>query len=187
MKILLIDHDDSFIFNVIKWIKNDNFSVDIKNYHDINWISDLTQYDGFILSPGPKSPLDYPFSLKLIQNSSKPIFGICLGFQQMLFQKDLLVKPYSPAIHGKTSEIVFIKESDNFLNSKTQVARYHSLAIKTDASCILATCPDGHAMIYKENNLLGFQFHPESFLTENSDVFKNYVINFFTQNSGVKE
>ncbi len=179
MKILLIDHDDSFIYNVIAWIKDNKITVEIKNYYEINWQNELDKYDGYILSPGPKSPIDYPDSLSLLKKTKKPIFGICLGFQQMLFQKDLLVQPYSPPIHGKSSELIFKNESDNFVKKPTRVARYHSLALKTNDPSIIATTLDGYAMIYKEKNLLGFQFHPESFLTENAKEFKDYALNFF--------
>ena len=75
-------------------------------------------------------------------------------------------------MHGKTSQIEY-SEDKIFKNikCKIKVARYHSLAVDTNtlskALNILSKTEDGEIMAvkYKNSNIYGLQFHPESVLT----------------------
>ncbi len=82
--------------------------------------------------------------------------------------------------HGYQSKIRVTKDSRIFAKNKTfKVGRYHSLKlyepyksnnIKITMRCAKSNIP--MAIENKENNVYGFQFHPESFLTENG----NFII-----------
>ena len=83
--IYIIDHQDSFTWNVVhQFSKFDK--VFCSNYFNINK-KKLDQSNTIILSPGPGSPKDYPFTSKIYKKykGKKKIIGICLGFQHILF------------------------------------------------------------------------------------------------------
>ncbi len=181
MKALLIDHDDSFTHNLKHWLSPIFDEVQVLNHAELTATTDhqvLEQnFKLFVLSPGPKSPCDYPQSLNLLRkiNSTTPVFGVCLGFQMMAAVSGVSVSTYSPPLHGKCSRLKVIDlEFQRFQNLK--VARYHSL--KVDLSTVkdfnlVANSDDDLTSMWALHRLkkwAGVQFHPESFLTERSDL-----------------
>lgn len=178
-KAVLVDHHDSFTYNIKAWLMP-CFSVEVIDADNINLLNaDL--YDLIILSPGPKSPRDYPASKNFLKTlpAHKPVLGICLGMQMMNEIEGGTVEPYYPPLHGKTSPL---NSNDNSFNN-IDVARYHSLKCNVaDQFEVLATS-DGLAMIirHKSKNWLAMQFHPESFLTEKSERFLKTVVDLCSQ------
>ena len=85
--IYIIDHQDSFTWNIVhQFSKFDK--VFCSNYFEINK-KKLDKSDTIVLSPGPGSPSDYPLT-SIIYNKykgKKKIIGICLGYQQILFNE----------------------------------------------------------------------------------------------------
>jgi len=64
--IYIIDHQDSFTWNVVhQFAKFDK--VVCKNYYELN-NKFLDKSDVIVLSPGPGSPKDYPLLQKFIKN-----------------------------------------------------------------------------------------------------------------------
>lgn len=175
-KALLLDHDDSFTFNVKVWLES-HFDVSLFRHTEINNINP-DNYDLIVLSPGPNSPEAYPDTLSFVKNlsDSKPVLGICLGMQIINTVEGGQITRYTPPQHGKTT---FLKSSDLRLNELT-VGRYHSLKCLTNINHfnVIATTDSDIAMIikHKTKNWLGYQFHPESFLTQNPDIFLSYVV-----------
>lgn len=176
LKTLLIDHYDSFTWNVRAWLAR-HCDVHIVSYGDLEKIS--TQgYNLIVLSPGPKHPKDYPKTLQLLHkiDDDQAVLGICLGMQCMAYLSKNVIIPYEPPLHGKTSQIN-LKMCDGTLN-QIQVARYHSLqcVINNDFE-VLSTSEDRIPMIIKHHkkNWLGLQFHPESFLTESPDLITKFI------------
>lgn len=171
---LIIDHDDSFIWNIKFWLEPE-FSVTLLNHSQLKHLSSINDFDLIIMSPGPKSPLDYPESLKLIQEIKTPILGICLGFQMLTLVHGGRVLPYTPPKHGKTSTLT---------SNRLQVGRYHSLKCEpSDDFKIIALSADDHCVMWAEHRRLkqiGFQFHPESFLTENAGVYKKHLMDWIS-------
>lgn len=177
MHIGLIDHYDSFTYNIVAWLgKSSSLDVKVIPYGEkLTW----QDYDALIFSPGPKSPKDFPLSMELLQiNPPRPILGICLGMQMMLEAQGAQIVPYSPPLHGKTSCLT-IKQPHIFFKdiSNPVVARYHSLVAKDipENFEILATSPEGHAMAVwdEQKGQLGIQFHPESFLTNSGNQLRD--------------
>ena len=85
--IYIIDHQDSFTWNVVhQFSKFDK--VYCSNYFNINK-KKLDQSNTIVLSPGPGSPKDYPLTSKIYKKykGRKKIIGICLGYQQILFNE----------------------------------------------------------------------------------------------------
>ena len=178
--IYIIDHQDSFTWNVVhQFSKFDD--VYCSNYFEINK-KKIDQCTTIVLSPGPGSPKDYPFTSKIYKKykGNKKIIGICLGYQQILFNEKGKIIQQKNIYHGYQSKVKVTNESKLFNNNKTfKVGRYHSLKlfepfksndIKISMRCTKTNIPMGIEDL--KNNVYGFQFHPESFLTENG----NFII-----------
>ena len=57
-KILLIDNNDSFTYNLVQILEENDCYVKIMNNHDA-LLEDLSKYSGIVISPGPGNPSDY--------------------------------------------------------------------------------------------------------------------------------
>ena len=178
--IYIIDHQDSFTWNVVHQFSKFG-KVYCSNYFNINKKM-LDRSNVIVLSPGPGSPKDYPITSNIYKKykGKKKIIGICLGYQQILFnEKDKIVQQKN-IFHGYQSKIKVTKESKLFKRNKIfKVGRYHSLKlhepyysknIKISMRCSKSNI--AMAIEDKKNSVYGFQFHPESFLTENG----NFII-----------
>ncbi len=186
MKIALIDHNDSFTFNIVEvFRKFDNVIVDVISYSNLK-IEDLISYDKFILSPGPCLPQDYPKTFDLIKNyyKSKHILGICLGHQAICSFFGAELYNFKEVVHGVAKEIS-INNFDNLFKgiaNNTKVGLYHSWAVDNKSIPndieVLAVSEDDIIMSVKhiKYHIYGIQFHPESFLTiEGEKILKNFI------------
>lgn len=174
---LLIDHDDSFTYNVKTWLSA-RFEVDVIHHLDLK-ISESKKYDLIVFSPGPKSPTDYPHSLEKLLHIpfDQHVLGICLGLQMMTIAENGKVKTYSPPLHGKTS---VLKSSVNAINGK-KIARYHSMICEIPETEFKTIATADNYPMWVEHQTkrwMGFQFHPESFLTEDSELYLNALIDW---------
>ena len=178
--IYIIDHQDSFTWNVVhQFSKFDD--VYCSNYFEINQ-KKLDISNTIVLSPGPGTPKDYPFTSKIYNKykGKKKLIGICLGYQQILFNEKGKIVQQKNIYHGYQSKVRVTNQSKLFNYNKIfKVGRYHSLKlfepfmsndIKISMRCVKTNIPMGIEDL--KNNIYGFQFHPESFLTENG----NFII-----------
>ena len=178
--IYIIDHQDSFTWNVVhqfakfeKVFCTNYFEIDEKKLNESNII---------VLSPGPGSPKDYPITSKIYQKykGKKKIIGICLGYQQILYNENGKIVQQKNIFHGYQSKVKVTNESKVFKKNKIfKVGRYHSLklyepynseSIKITMRCVKTNVAMGFEDVI--NKIYGFQFHPESFLSENG----NFII-----------
>ena len=178
--IYIVDHQDSFTWNVVHQFSKFN-EVYCSNYFEINQ-KKIDQCSTIVLSPGPGSPKDYSFTSKLYKKykGKKKIIGICLGYQQILFNENAKIVQQKNIFHGYQSRVKVTNESKLFKkNTIFKVGRYHSLKlfepfksnnIKISMRCAKTNIPMGIEDL--KNKVYGFQFHPESFLTENG----NFII-----------
>ena len=182
--IYIIDHDDSFTHNVVhQFAKFDNTECD--NFNKINF-KKLNKAKVIVFSPGPGSPKDYPESSKIYNHfkSKKKIIGICLGFQQILYSENAMIVEQSKIYHGFQSEVKVVSKNSLFKkNQKFNVGRYHSLKLREPFFAknfeITMRCDISKAAMAIENNkdkIYGFQFHPESFLTENGNLLIKKIL-----------
>ena len=178
--IYIIDHQDSFTWYVVhQFSKFDE--VYCSNYFEINK-KKIDKCTTIVLSPGPGSPKDYPLTSKIYNKykGKKKLIGICLGYQQILFNEKGKIIQQKNIYHGYQSKVRVTKQSKLFKNNKIfKVGRYHSLKlfepfksndIKITMRCAKTNIPMGIEDL--KNKVYGFQFHPESFLTENG----NFII-----------
>jgi len=178
--IYVIDHQDSFTWNIVHQFSKYN-EVYCSNYFEINK-NKLDNSDTIVLSSGPGSPKDYPLTSRIYKRykGRKKIIGICLGYQQILFNEKGKIIQQKNIFHGYQSKVQVTKESKLFKKNKLfDVGRYHSLKLyepyKSKNIKITMRCVKSNIAMGIEdtiNNIYGFQFHPESFLTENG----NFII-----------
>ena len=182
--IYIIDHQDSFTWNVVhQFAKFDK--VFCSNYYEIN-NELLNKSDVIVFSPGPGSPKDYPISSKIYKKfkGKKKIIGICLGFQQILFCEGAKIVEQKKIYHGFQSNIEVLSKKSLFKKGKKfKVGRYHSLKLKEPFKIkdfeITMRCLESKVAMTFENNkdkIYGFQFHPESFLTINGNLLIKKIL-----------
>lgn len=189
--VLLVDNNDSFTYNLVQIIREyGKCRLDVMKSGLVS-ISDSGKYDGFIFSPGPGIPGDFPAMAGLLETymDKKSFLGICLGHQAIAEYFGLgLIKMDIPR-HG-LRETISIADSTDYLfkglPSEFNAGLYHSwLADGNDSellkkSClsITATGRDGvtMALTHREYDIKGVQFHPESYLTDNgSRIITNWI------------
>ena len=126
--IYIIDHQDSFTWNVVhQFAKFDK--VICSNYYEVN-NKLLAKSDVIVLSPGPGSPKDYPTTSKIYKKykGKKKIIGICLGYQMILHNEGGKIIQQKKIYHGFQSKIKTNNQSKIFKNNQHfKVGRYHSL------------------------------------------------------------
>lgn len=184
--IVLIDNYDSFSYNLyqllgtiepdIKVVRNDSVTVEqLESMHP----------DAVIISPGPGRPADAGICEDVIKALGPriPILGVCLGHQAICEAYGATITYAKKLMHGKQSRIRFTADPIfEGLEQNIPVARYHSLAVKSDTlpECLeaIASADDGEIMAVKhrEYPTYGLQFHPESVMTpDGMMMLKNFI------------
>ena len=182
--IYIIDHKDSFTYNLVHLLSNFD-KVYISNYSNISNL-ELKKSKLIVLSPGPGEPQDYPETSAIYKKykGKKKILGICLGFQQILHCENGKIIQQSKIYHGHQSKIDILKTSKLFKKYKSfKVGKYHSLRLKepfkSKNTIITMRCAETKVAMAIENvidKVYGFQFHPESFLTENGNLLIKKIL-----------
>ncbi len=172
--IVIIDHYDSFTYNLVHYFERLTqvkvLQNDAASLADINALAP----ELIVLSPGPGKPLPDGAGREVLEQLSGkvPILGVCLGHQSIVeFYGGRVGKGVQP-VHGKVAEVVHSGRGAFLgLPSPTPVVRYHSLvADESTLPCMLeitARAGDGSIMgvRHRELPVEGIQFHPESVLT----------------------
>jgi len=184
MKILLVDHDDSFTYNLQHWLTPLCANIQVVNHRDLQ---KNLQANLIVLSPGPKNAIDYPHVLDFISQTSArtAVYGVCLGLQILVHASGGKVSPYTPPLHGKKSKLVILHKNYYSLNH-TQVARYHSLYCtdyNKELFDLLAVSDKDQIPMWlkhKQKKWMDVQFHPESFLTEQPELHLKMLIDWLS-------
>lgn len=166
--IVLIDHYDSFTYNLAQYLGELGEHVEVIRYDAIT-AQQIREKNpkAIVLSPGPGHPKEYIATQQLFMelHTTYPFLGICLGHQLMGLCYGASIIPAPQIFHGKVSQL---------LDTSTQapcgrVMRYHSLAVDADSlpDTLVALSyakEDGTLMEMKHATLpiYGMQYHPES-------------------------
>lgn len=184
---LIIDHHDSFVYNLKAYFEVLNCAVHVVHCNNVTpqYIEHIENLQGIIFSPGPRHPEDCEHSAFLLRHFCNriPILGVCLGHQLIghVFGAKV-VKGIRP-MHGKITEISNYETGVlHGLPHKFQVTRYHSLIVSEnffpDCLRIDAMADDGAIMAISHRTLpiFGVQFHPEAILSEYGyEVLSNFI------------
>lgn len=185
MKILIIDNYDSFTYNLYQYfgevlgevptvITNDS-AVDISE----------EDYDAIVISPGPGNASekeDFGISKSFIENTQKPLLGICLGHQGIVLSEGGKVAHAPEPIHGRSYDILHSGHQQfTDIPETFSVIRYHSLVAHypiPDSLEVTAKTVDGlvMAVAHRDKPIWGVQFHPESINTEyGKQILRNFI------------
>ena len=189
MKVCLIDNYDSFTYNVEHLLKTQDVQVEVIRNDQISVDElDLSNYDAFVLGPGPSNPSNAGICNDLIKYfyKVKPILGICLGHQCIGYSFNSKIIRTKNIMHGKTSMISHNKQTIfKGLKVPYHVMRYHSLIIDSstlhkDFEIIASVQENSEEIImaikHNKYNLFGVQFHPESIFSEQGNkIIANFL------------
>ncbi len=182
-KILLIDHQDSFVHTLANYLRQTGAEVLTLRAGFPEHEFETCRPDLVVLSPGPGEPGDFHMSetLDAILKRRLPVFGVCLGLQGIVeyFGGKLATLP--APMHGKPS-CIHVRDGHgpgqvyDHLPRTFRAARYHSLFARRDRlpACLHVTAEseDGIIMAVEHTALpvAAVQFHPESILTLQEDL-----------------
>lgn len=181
---LLIDNYDSFTYNLFQAFAKHGVKV-LAERNDRLTLRKIERMEPekMIVSPGPGRPDDAGISKLAIKHfmDRVPILGVCLGFQCIAEVLGGNTSPVPSIVHGMTSAIRHNSEGIfKGVKNPFEGARYHSLMSMPDenAARVTAFTDEGipMALEHREYPLVGVQFHPESFMTEEGEkIIKNFI------------
>ncbi len=179
--ILVLDNYDSFTYNLVQRLGEIDPKVDIRVIRNdkitIEEIEILSP-SKILISPGPCSPSEAGISVEIVQRlaGTFPILGVCLGHQSIGQALGGKIVRAPTLMHGKTDHIWH--DNRGFfegLPNPFVATRYHSLVIDPPTlpdSLEMSAWVDGPlgriimGVRHRTLPIEGWQFHPESFLTE---------------------
>jgi anthranilate synthase component II len=187
MKVGVIDNYDSFVYNLVRYIKEENEGEVIVQRNDAIDFELLETCDAILLSPGPGIPSEAGSLLEVIKrfSASKKILGICLGHQAIgeVFGGELI--PCLNPVHGKMGIVQQCNNEIMFrgLPEKFETGRYHSWQLSPvlpEELTVTAVSENGEIMGVRHSDfdVVGVQFHPESILTPTGrQMIQNWLNN----------
>lgn len=178
MKVLLIDHEDSFVHNVEQALAHDG--ADVRCLRATVPLREVVRVDpdAIVLSPGPGHPSDRRLTglsraLLTRWDRERSFLGICLGHQLIAEHYGGRVVRARTPVHGDVTRITHDGEGlFRGVPSPTSVARYHSLVVQpSSVPQVLEVCARGTggivmALRHQSRPVESVQFHPESYMTE---------------------
>jgi anthranilate synthase len=187
-KVLLIDHEDSFVHMLADYFRQVGASVSVTRHnHALEMLSKDT-YDLLVLSPGPGRPEDFKIAKTIDAAIAKkmPVFGVCLGVQAIGEYFGGTLNQLAHPAHGRPSRVQVRGGCLlNNLPNEIVIGRYHSLHVAKDSMPevlrVTATTEDGVVMALEHTSLPigGVQFHPESLMSLGGEVGLRIVENAF--------
>ena len=167
---LVVDHYDSYTWNLVHLVASVTGELPVVVEHDQVTVSDLAPFSHVVLSPGPGRPdraADFALGPEVFA-LGVPVLGVCLGMQALVTAYGGTVERVEPA-HGEVARVshtgVGVLAG---VPSPFDAVRYHSLAATRVPDVLEVTAEtEGVVMAvrHRELPLEGVQFHPESILS----------------------
>ncbi|MBD1545314.1 anthranilate synthase component I [Roseibium aggregatum] len=187
MKILLVDHEDSFVHTLANYFRQTGAEVVTYRTPVADHVFYDVNPDLVVLSPGPGNPKDFDCAATIGRARSRglPIFGVCLGLQALAESFGAELGQLDIPMHGKPSPITISGNSLLFegLQAPVIVGRYHSLFAKRDTlpaeMRVTAETDDGVVMAIEHDHepIAAVQFHPESIMSLDQDAGHKIIEN----------
>jgi anthranilate synthase/aminodeoxychorismate synthase-like glutamine amidotransferase len=188
VKVLLVDHEDSFVYNLYQGLRQLGADVKCVRYTELVAQSIQWNPDAVVLSPGPGHPSDrtvtgHARQLLSLWHAERAFLGVCLGHQLIGELYGGRVGRAQAPVHGATVTIEHV-DAPLFrdIPVKFEGARYHSLIVQRPGLPaelrVTATTRQGviMALDHRSDPVHGVQFHPESYLTpEGPRVLHNFL------------
>ncbi len=187
-RVLLIDHDDSFVHMLADYFRQVGAAVTVVRYVHAQQMLSTNNYDLLVLSPGPGRPKDFAIAKTIDTALAKklPVFGVCLGVQAIGEYFGGQLGQLAQPAHGRPSRVeVRGGQLMKNLPDEIVIGRYHSLFVERDSMpdvlVVTASTEDGVAMAIEHKTLPvgGVQFHPESLMSLGGEVGLRIVENAF--------
>jgi len=185
-KILVIDNYDSFTYNILQIIRENDYRYEmVKNDKITDKI--IKEFDKILITPGPGVPKNSGKIMNVIQKYSdkKSILGICLGHQAIAETFGGKLKRLSQIRHGYKIKIKILEKNDYLfrgLPSEIDAGLYNSWVVdkKSLPLCLSITSESTDGLImgiaHREYDIRGIQFHPESVMTRlGGIIIKNWL------------
>ena len=175
MKVLVVDHHDSYTWNLVHLIAGVAGTMpDVLEHDQPGVLEAASGYSHLVLSPGPGHPANAgDFALgRAVFELDLPVLGVCLGMQALVTSYGGTVGRVEPA-HGEVATVNH-DGSGVFRDLPTplRMVRYHSLAaldvpdeLQVNATAAGVVMGVAHRAL----PLHGVQFHPESILSEHGE------------------
>ncbi|TYC63269.1 anthranilate synthase component I [Rhodobacterales bacterium] len=187
LKILLVDHEDSFVHTLANYFRQTGADVVTYRTPVADHVFHDVAPDLVVLSPGPGNPKDFDCAATIGRARSRalPIFGVCLGLQALSEYFGAELGQLETPMHGKPSPISFSENSVLFdgLEAPVVVGRYHSLfatreTLPSDLR-VTAETEDGVIMAVEHTSeaIAAVQFHPESIMSLDQDAGHKIIEN----------
>ncbi len=188
MKVLLVDHEDSFVHNIEQALAAEGARVACVRATVPVRDAVRVDPDAIVLSPGPGHPRDRRVTglaraLLRRWDHERPFLGVCLGHQLIADHYGADVVHAPRPVHGELSRLSHDGRGI-FRNvpSPMFAARYHSLAVRRasvpSSLEISANGTDGliMALRHRTHPIESVQFHPESYLTRaGPQILRNFL------------
>jgi len=187
MKLLYVDHYDSFAYNVVHLLAAQGATPVVMRSDDPKLQPALLErYDALVVGPGPGHPREIPQVLEIVRaalDAGTPLLGVCLGLQVIGEVAGATVTHAPYLMHGKTSRIAHTGSGIfKDLPSPLIATRYHSLCLDpaTIPPSLEVTARSEEGVIqgiaHRERRAHAVQFHPESVLSEHgARMIRNFL------------
>jgi anthranilate synthase component 2 len=190
-RVFMLDNYDSFTWNVVQLLGRIGAEVTVARNDEIT-VDEVRALapEAIVIWPGPSRPEKAGISVDLVRElgPTRPLLGVCLGHQAIGVAYGAEVIRVPP-VHGKSAEVHHTKAgSFAGLPSPISAARYHSLAIDRVTLPpeleVTAWSDDGVVMAvrHRTHPVEGFQFHPESILTDDGEALMAAFLARIAQN-----
>jgi len=190
MKVLLVDHQDSFVHTLAGYFREAGAEVTTLRAGFDTALLGRYAPDLVVLSPGPGRPSDFGCDelLCALDEREIPAFGVCLGLQAMVEHAGGRIGLLASPAHGKPGSVSVIGGPAKSgllagLPAEFTAGRYHSLhAVPAGVAGgfrVTAVTPDGVVMAIEDEPAArwGVQFHPESILTASGGAGHQVIAN----------
>ncbi|HEU5037579.1 MAG TPA: aminodeoxychorismate/anthranilate synthase component II [Nocardioides sp.] len=170
--VVVVDHHDSYTWNLVHLVAAVTGSLPTVVQHDEVSADQVLAHSHVVLSPGPGHPAvpaDFAVGRAVLAAGTRPVLGVCLGMQGLVTAYGGEVGRVAPA-HGEVATVTHDGRGVfGGLPPSFAAVRYHSLAALSVPPVLeVSAWADGVVMGVRHRSLPleGVQFHPESVLSE---------------------
>ncbi|HHV15285.1 MAG TPA: anthranilate synthase component I [Gelria sp.] len=194
-KILLIDHEDSFVHTLANYFRQTGAQVEVIRWHlapDI--IKADKGLDLVVLSPGPGYPADFNTeeSIQCCIDKNIPVFGVGSGLQAIVeyFGGQLGVLDYPR--HGKSYRVKLLQPGKLWktIPREFTVGCYQALYVTSVPDCLKVTAISEDNVVmaveHQQLHVAAVQFHPESILSTQDNLGLKMIFNVTARLAGKK-